>query len=427
MLRLEAQLPGFGGFFIDSLGEVVVYMRSSDEFTPANVRALLHLKYAARPEAPVRSVMAPAARARILEGAYALSELIATENRIVSRAMGIKGIVGVGTSLIRNRVKVGFRDSLSMTRGLDAIASAGVPLAALIPEVWGELRLEATWKSKIRPTRGGIGIHVRNQTAMPNWGAAGSHGFNVRTSNGTNYFMTASHVAQNYRGINGLTGDTVFQYDRAWPGTPIGVIELNPAWNTGASCPFDSTTQTGADMCTEADVALGRFIGGVTGERKIGTSVYEGQNGQPGTQDINGYYPIQGVLSPEFVMTSTHGVHKSGQTTGTTTGEIDVPLTTIFVTAGFPSAPPPPSNHLYLALQNVARVAHAGHGGGDSGGAVFAGNGSPYYALGIHVGGDGTISNGICNAGVNCAFYFARWDRIEARFGLGPLNPNTVQ
>lgn len=37
MLRLEAQLPGFGGFFIDSLGEVVVYMRSSDGFTPANV------------------------------------------------------------------------------------------------------------------------------------------------------------------------------------------------------------------------------------------------------------------------------------------------------------------------------------------------------------------------------------------------------
>jgi hypothetical protein len=78
-------------------------------------------------------------------------------------------------------------------------------------------------------------------------------------------------------------------------------------------------------------------------------------------------------------------------------------------------------------LLNVARVAHAGWGGGDSGGAVFAGNGYPYYALGIVAAGTGSTGGGAnCIAGTACAFYFSRWDRIEQVLGF-TLNPNTVQ
>jgi len=141
MLRLEAKLPGFGGWYIDSTGQVVAYMKASAGTSLTLVRETIYQTYAARPESVVRKIMAPAYHAKIIGGDYTLSELIAIENRIANPRVPIPGFTGVGTSLFLNRVKVGFRDTASVCAGVAAITSMGVPRAAIIPEVWGVAHL----------------------------------------------------------------------------------------------------------------------------------------------------------------------------------------------------------------------------------------------------------------------------------------------
>lgn len=420
MLRLEAQLPGFGGFFLDSLSEVVVYMKPTDqaEVAPSatSVRALLSSRYASR-ATPVRELMAPATRAQIRVGQYTLSELIAIENRISTSPVRIAGFSGVGTSLFLNRVKVGFRNAADMSEGLPVIASLGVPRAAILPEVWGETVTTGTWKDRYRPTRGGLKISTCDLSAPVCGSVIGSHGFNVRrVATGTDHFLTASHLLAGQFGATGRTGDLCYQ--ATVPNGVIGVVIVNPPWPIGAlgGCP-------GYDFCTDSDVLLASFTAGVSGERKIGTSQYEGNNGQVGSQHINNWYPVEGVVAPEFIQLNHNIVHKSGQTTGTTTGGIDLPCAQL---PSFVPWPGSPAKTLYHWC--VARVAFAGWGGGDSGGSVFARkvSGGPYWALGIQVAG-GPAGQGVCTAGQLCAFYFTSWTSIEATLNVGMLNPRTVQ
>jgi hypothetical protein len=75
------------------------------------------------------------------------------------------------------------------------------------------------------------------------------------------------------------------------------------------------------------DVALGTFHAGITVERKIGASMYEGNNGNPGTMEINGWYPVDSVVPPEFIQAQHNLIPKSGQATGSTIGFIDLPCT----------------------------------------------------------------------------------------------------
>ena len=144
MLRLESKLPGFGGWYLNSLGEVVVYMKSSAGTPSTLVREIVYQMYAARPEAIVRKIMAPSSHAKIVVGDYTLSELIAIEKRIANTRVPIPGFVGVGSSLVDNRVKVGFRDAASVCPGIAAITSLGVPTHAVIPEVWGEAHIQSS-------------------------------------------------------------------------------------------------------------------------------------------------------------------------------------------------------------------------------------------------------------------------------------------
>lgn len=431
MLQLEAQLPGFGGFFIDSTGQVVVYMKPHFRTPAGRVRAVLQGAYASRPERKVREVMSSAGRARIVDGEYTLSELIAVENRIARSRVPIPGLAGVGTSLVRNRVKVGFVDAAALTRGLPIIKSIGVPLEALLPEVWGEVQPSATWYSRIRPTRAGISIYVANRTTSGQFVGHGSHGFNVLAANGVSYSMLVSHVANNHRGINGVTGDTLFQpfISDADPtlGGPTGRVSINPPWGD-AFCGANPATGTDFDFCTSSDVALATFVGTASGERKVGTSKYEGLNGASGTMEISGWHEIQGVVPPEFVEQNCCGVHKSGFQTGTTTGEIDIPYAHVYARIQWG---PTLGSYRWILYEGVTRVAHAGWGQGDSGGPVFARRvrSDPYYALGIQVAGTtgGPVGNNavVCDTGTACAFYFSRWSNIEAAIGLGTLNPAT--
>lgn len=428
MLRREASLPGFGGFFVDSLDRMMVYIKPSTNVSPKAVQAVLRLAYMNREEPRIREVIAKGPEIRVLAGQYSLSELIAVENRLALSPVRIPGFVGVGTSLILNRVVLGVTDSASTSAALGAALSIGVPREALIVEVWGPVYVSGTWSNRYRNTKAGIKIVSANSTTNSIQQEVLSHGFNVRTQNGTDYFMTAAHGTNTLHGINGYLGDTVFQAVRS--DGAIGVMAVNPPWPS-QNCPINNVTGLPFDFCIDADVALGTFINGVSGDRKVGTSTYEGQNGQPGNDNINNFYPIQSVATPEWIATTNNGVHKSGYRTGTTTGAIQLPdvQVTSQVCWGAPfNCPNVGQPGVWLYYSNLTRVNHAGWGQGDSGAPVFAGNGSPYYALGLQVAGTGAkLNEAVCSNGTSCAFYFIRWSAIEAWLGLGTLNPTTVQ
>lgn len=432
MLKREKELPGFGGFFIDSADQVVVYMKRSAGTPDEVVRRQLVSAYATRAEARIREVMPHAANARILDGDYTLSELIAIENRISHSPVRIPGYVGVGTSLMKNRVVLGFTDTSSVSAGLAMVSSLGAPLAAIVPEVWGEMKMTSRWADAIRPLEGGIKLAVMNHTERPAFEEGGSVGFNVTHWTGqtaTHYFLTAAHVPNVLRGLSGIVGDTVVQPGSQFP-PAVGIIVNNPAWDSNCG-QMNAHTGRPYDYCVNSDAVLASYLGTVTGESKIGTSMYEGLNGEPSRDDqINNWYPISGVATPEFISTTNNGVHKSGFYTGTTTGQLVLPdvQAEAHTCWGTPSCNlADPNQGIWVLYWNLTKVAHAGWGYGDSGGPVFAGNASPYYALGIDATGTGTDDGRICIDGLNCAFYFSRWSFIEQDIGIGGLDPSTSQ
>lgn len=139
MLQMESKLPGFGGWFLveDTFN---VYMKPPPSASPEEVRRVLYDTYSGRPEEYVRRLVALGPRVKVIPGRYSLSELIAIENLVSQPRRRIPGWTGVGTSLLHNRVVVGFTDSASVCTGAAAIASMGVPLDAIELEVWGIIR-----------------------------------------------------------------------------------------------------------------------------------------------------------------------------------------------------------------------------------------------------------------------------------------------
>ena len=265
--------------------------------------------------------------------------------------------------------------------------------------------------------------------------AGASLGYAVRASNGTTYFMTASHLPNIARGVNGATGDSVFQPQRliSIPGG-YGRIALNHPWETNPSiCGTDQRpgkVGNPVHYCTDIDVALATYTSGSGGALfRVGTSVTEGHNGAWGSDAVNNWYPIYGTLEPEYAPAIHNVVHKSGAKTGTTTGAIVLPYTSYYSDVNWPIVKPPAVQPTVTVwFTGAVRVIHAGWGEGDSGGPVFMrdeAGGTAYFALGIQIAGEGhKNSQGRCDAGVGCSFYFTPWGAIEARYNL-TLDPRT--
>ena len=138
MLRIESKLPGFGGWFL--VGDTFnVYMKQPTSVQREDVRKIFYDTYSPRTEGYVRSVLALGPQVKIIQGHYSLSELVAIEHLIGQPSKPIFGVTGWGTSLLHNRVVVGFTDSASVCPGAGVIASMGVPVDAIELEVWGRI------------------------------------------------------------------------------------------------------------------------------------------------------------------------------------------------------------------------------------------------------------------------------------------------
>jgi hypothetical protein len=407
------------------------------------VRATLSAAFSAHPNPSARAALAKVAYATVLPAQYTLSELIAIQQRVAS---SIPGWTMAGTSIITNKVVVGFPDSAALSAALAELTRAGIPPAALTTMITPPVSATATYfESMVRPTRAGLVLSLQNNTYEPYdmvqkdgmwvplyYGYTCSLGFNVQATGGTNYFMTAGHCANTWRGQNGVTGDTVFQPSRMnnFPASLMGTITVNRPWTAFPNCP--TTDGFVYDFCTTSDVALGQYIPISSGERKVATSTTGGVNGYPGSSQINGYYSINAVLSPEYVNQSMHHeLAKSGGVSYTTSGPFVSEMADVrYIISCWPQSFKwgcgQPAKLILLQNHGVFRAKISG---GDSGGPVFTGNpgqGAPYAAVGIVVAGkipNGTTPQQRCQT---CEVVFSRWDMIQPRINLGVLRPETV-
>jgi hypothetical protein len=446
LVRFERQLPGFGGLYLAD-GAVRVYMK--DNVTPlGKVRAVLAQTYAAHRNPYVRQLMRNASSATIIHGHYALSELISLQKKIEAE---VDGWSSVGTRIMENKVVIGFPDTAALLSGVATIGSLGIASDAFEAIIMPIGTTTSTFVDYIRPVRAGLAMQLQNDSYWRHtlvnkngvwipwyYGAACSVGFNVHTAYG-DYFMTAGHCATEFRGVNGIVGDSVFQSARGETNTIpplvgfIGVIWMNPAYDQGNACPVytpDRINWVHYDYCTTADVALGAYVNGITGDRRVATSVTGGINGNPGSVTINNFYPITATLNPEYVDSVLHhGVAKSGGTTFTTSGTIRQDMVDFRMTMCMPMSQYGGCvNSVQFLLMNATTV-NADVYGGDSGAAVFTGypnNGSPYAAMGILSGRSGPANISASQQCTTCFFAFSRWDRIEPKLNIGLLEPRTT-
>lgn len=439
MLRIEAAAPGFGGFYLDADERVVLLVKAQSATAPAHLRALVHGQYKAHSSRVVRSLMADAGEAVVRPVRYSLSELVEYEQRFLEVAGGVPGLTGFGLNISQNRLLVDVVDVNAAKVAAGIVRTVGIPDSAVTIGVTGPTNMTATWSDPHRPTKGGVLIELYDGRYDPNPQTTPptrvsfmqSLGFNVRLMDvpGTpTAFLTVAHGPNGWYAQNGATGMAVYQPHNGYGS--IGTITDNPPWWTGATC---TGTGTYYDFCTTADAALGTYAAGVSGQRAVGASTTQGNDGNAGSATVNGWYAISDIVPADLMPTGRRNIFKSGYRTGTTSGTYNG-VSHYYASDTLLGWGNPASNvHKRVLFWEQVKVDSMGYGFGDSGGAGFVAvtkNGacSPYCAFGIESTARGAVSpiTGLCTAGKMCSVVFSVWAEIASVLQRGQLNPRTT-
>jgi len=181
--QLNAQVPGFGGFFLDSDGTPTIYLTRGAARGNAE-RAL---------ERFLRSY-GGASALRVREANYSWSNLERWQAAATDVAFDGSGAVFVDNDETSNVVRVGVEDLSAMGAVRAAVTGAGVPDEAVIVEQADPIVQVATLRDRVRPIQAGLQINFP--------GFICSIGFNA-TSEGQASFVTASHCTNTQGGTEG--------------------------------------------------------------------------------------------------------------------------------------------------------------------------------------------------------------------------------
>jgi hypothetical protein len=129
LIRVEQQVPGFGGMFVDREGRLAVYLLDKSQLGAA--RAAI--------EAVFGADAVPAAGVRALQGRYAVSQLKAWSD-IAAGLLELPGVTTVDLDEAGNRVAIGVEDK-SRTRAVErALSATTIPRPAVTIQVTGSIR-----------------------------------------------------------------------------------------------------------------------------------------------------------------------------------------------------------------------------------------------------------------------------------------------
>jgi hypothetical protein len=343
-VSLARGVRGFGGFYLDTQGTPVVYLRNGTERINAE-RAL----------APFLSSqgLSPS-QLRVLPARYEWAQLEAWSSKASAGALAIPGAVFVDADEGSNRVTIGVeRGAQSRIRGI--VARLGIPADAVVLQETEPIRLAATLRSKVRPVSGGLQINFPGPNPSVETFIC-SIGFNA-TRNGQRSFVTASHCT-NHQG--GVENTPYYQPLQTSTSPKIATEVSDPTYFTGNGCPSGM-------RCRYSDASRAAYTAATTST--LGRIAKT-------TGPNNGSITLSGSLNVTAEGSAAVGqvVGKVGRTTGWTTGKVTNSCVNIAVSG----------TNLGLFCQNLVS---ARLGAGDSGSPVFKGS-SNVTLVGILWGGN---------------------------------------
>lgn len=307
-VELAERIPGFGGYFFDTEGDLNVYLTSL-VWSPAARTAFADVARN-RPERSEQRWKRPA-QIVIRRAGFDFPQLDTWRARITAALDASHAVLMMDTDEAANRVHIGVSEQTAVDRVLAVVDQTGVPRNAVFVEVVPHDSLMVSLNDYVRPLVGGLEINssVGNCTL----------GVNVYYSNpaagistGTKGFFTNSHCTA----TEGATDGTVYSQG----GSPIGYERWDPPFFTATE---NSRCASGWN-CRWSDVAFVAYNAGVSRQQgAVAQTLFPGTGTDFGSLDIN-------PDNPRFMLTQTHspvvGVyldkmgHASGWTSGPVTG-----------------------------------------------------------------------------------------------------------
>ena len=350
---LDAQIPGFGGFFLDGDGSPTVYLTRGADRGNAE-RALAGF---------LRS-RGGAAALRIREASYSWGSLQRWQAAATAAAFEAPGAVFVDNDEASNRVRVGVEDLAAAGRVRAAASRLGIPDGALVvelaPPVY-QIAAATHLRGTDRPVRAGMQINFPGYVC--------SLGFNANSGTQRS-FVTASHCTNTQGGVESTP---YWQPTQTEAPSQVASEVSDPNYvRNGAGCPKGRRCRYSdaarAVYTNAADQALG-VIARTTGANNNSLSVVGSftvtQDDCTGNNNTGGCLPVGTT------------VNKVGRTTGWTRGNI----TNTCVNTGVSG-----TNIVQLCQTFVT----AGVAGGDSGSGVWQDLGNNNAKIvGILWGGSG--------------------------------------
>jgi hypothetical protein len=129
LVRVEQQVPGFGGMFVDREGRLAVYLLDTSQLGVA--RAAIEAVFG------IDSV--PAAGVRAMQGQYVVSQLKAW-SEIATAILELPGVNDVDLDEARNRVAIGIEDKSRMRSVERALSAIAIPRHAVTIQVTKKIR-----------------------------------------------------------------------------------------------------------------------------------------------------------------------------------------------------------------------------------------------------------------------------------------------
>lgn len=242
-------VPGFGGSFADSAGNLHVYLKAGAE-TGAAIRVRSAAVEYARSSLPHLGA-ASAGAVNVLSGKYDWRELYRFKQAVS------KVIVGLGDATIdidetTNRVMLGLENERAVNAARLKIATLGLPEDAIEFRQQGRIFLDATLRDRMRPTIAGLAATIGNSvTQICTLGFSAMKYMPDGSLDPTLYAVVAAHCTQS--GIGHVDGSSVHQFV---PGSSnyVGFEVADPPWR---SCGPDYPNA----VCRYSDAALIAYVG----------------------------------------------------------------------------------------------------------------------------------------------------------------------
>ncbi|GIW53352.1 MAG: hypothetical protein KatS3mg081_2707 [Gemmatimonadales bacterium] len=300
---LAAQLPGFGGLYLDSTGELVVQLKDVSRLQEAKAKVQQFLLT----RSGGNSVLAHE-YARYVDGMkavrarYDFRELHSWYRILRKRVFGLGTVTMSDINERRNRIMIGVTDTASIQLVDELLVRLPVPREAIIVQVFPRFKGQASLQGTVRPVIGGVQIGwIPGRVCTLSYNVA-----SVLTGGSVDYnwyFVTASHCTDK---IWALTGHSMGQPTEA---SPIGVEVSDPPLFDSQQDPICPPGK----LCRYSDAALFRY-GATTWTHGVVAWPADSQPFFETTRIIS----VHGTLPPFEGML----VEKVGRTTGRTAGTL---------------------------------------------------------------------------------------------------------